>query len=69
MEFEIFELEYWIFLEMLARGTKDYLWKFSWGHISKIKSTSFVNLKGARKLILGEFNRIKIGRRLKASGI
>jgi len=25
MEFEIFELEYWIFLEILAKDTKDYL--------------------------------------------
>jgi len=58
MEFEIFELEHWIFLEMLARGTKDHLWKFSWGHISNKKSTSFVNHKGARNLaeiILEEF--------------
>ena len=58
MEFEIFELEYWIFLKMLARGTKDYMWKFSWGHISKKKDTSFVNHKGARKLAENDLGRI-----------
>ena len=47
-------------MEILARGTKDYLWQFSWGQISKRKDTSFVNHKGARKLAEIDLEEFKI---------